>query len=88
MLNLWLKLNFWNSGVLSGKAYLKTPFNLKPVVEALERLLFEAFAEVENEIEIRSEASLNLINYAHPVLVVNSWIRYLKTCQLLTLPTK
>ena len=61
-LNLWLKLNFWNSGVLSGKAYLKTPFNLKAVVEALGRLLFEAFAEVENEIEIRPEALLNLIN--------------------------
>ena len=31
--------------VLSGKAYSKALFNLKVVVEALERLLFEVFAE-------------------------------------------
>ena len=47
--------------VLSRKAYSKALFNLKAVVEALERLLFEVFAE-ENDIEIRPEALLNLIN--------------------------
>ena len=36
-------------------------FNLKAVVEALETLLFEVFTE-ENEIEMRPEALLNLIN--------------------------
>ena len=46
---------------LSGKAYSKVLFNLKAVVEALERLLFEVFAE-ENDIEIPPEALLNLIN--------------------------
>ena len=47
--------------VLSGKAYSKALFNLKAVVEALELLLFEVFAK-ENDIEIRPEALLNLIN--------------------------
>ena len=47
--------------VLSGKAYSKALFNLKAVVEALERLLFEVLAK-ENDIEIRPEALLNLIN--------------------------
>ena len=46
---------------LSGKAYSKTLFNLKAVVEALEQLLFEVFAE-ENNIEIRPEALLDLLN--------------------------
>ena len=47
--------------VLSRKAYSKALFNLKAVPEALERLLFEVFAE-GNDIEIRPEALLNLIN--------------------------
>ena len=47
--------------VLSGKAYSKALFNLKAVVEPLERLLFKVFAE-ENDIEIFPEALLNLIN--------------------------
>ena len=46
---------------LSGKAYSKTLFNLKAVVEALEQLLFEVFAE-ENNIEIRPEALLDLLS--------------------------
>ena len=44
---------------LSEKAYSKALFNLKAVVKALERLLFEVFAE---ENEIRPEALLNLTN--------------------------
>ena len=47
--------------VLSGKAYSKALFNLKAVVEALERLLFEFFVK-EKDNEIRPEALLNLIN--------------------------
>ena len=46
---------------LSGKAYSKTLFNLKAVVEALEQLLFEVFAE-ENNIEIRPVALLDLLS--------------------------
>ena len=42
-------------------AYSIALFNLKAVVEALERLLFEDLAK-ENGIEIRPEALLNLIN--------------------------
>ena len=46
---------------LSRKAYPKALFNLKAVPKALERLLFEVFAE-GNDTEIRPEALLNLIN--------------------------
>lgn len=35
-------------GVLSGKAYAKSPFCLKTVYEAMERLLMERFTEEEN----------------------------------------
>ena len=47
--------------VLSRKAYLKDLLNMKAVVETLERLLLEIFAK-ENNIEMRPEALLNLIN--------------------------
>ena len=47
--------------VLSENAYSKALFNLKAVVEALERLLFEVFTE-ENDIEIHPEVLLNLIS--------------------------
>ena len=51
---------------LSGEAYSKALFNLKAVVQALERLLFEVFTK-ENDIEIRPEALLNLINLCSSV---------------------
>ena len=46
--------------VLSIKTYSKALFNLKAVVETLERLLFKVFAK-ENDIEV-CPALLNLIN--------------------------
>ena len=47
--------------VLSGKAYSKALFSLKAVVEALERLFFEVFAEeneIENEMKMKSAQRL------------------------------
>ena len=47
--------------VLSGKAFSKALFNLKATVEAFDRLLFDVFVEEEEDLEVRPQALLDLI---------------------------